>query len=237
MLNQLYFNGKALSDFGVEVKGDAVYNAPARDVESISIPGRNGYLLIDNGRYSNIKVDYPAYILRTFRDPSFFDAFRAFMLANTGYHRIEDTYHPEEYRIGRLASEISPNVYERGYAGEFSITFDCKPQRFLKDGEQTITFEQAGSIQNFTLFDAKPLLRVYGFGTFGIGSDTVTIISADEYTDIDCELMDAFKGATNCNGNIVLNSGRFPVLTPGANGVSLGSGITKIEITPRWYTL
>ena len=64
---------------------------------------------------------------------------------------------------------------------------------------------------------------------------TMTISSANSYTDIDCDIMDAFKGSTNCNGNI---SGSFPTLAPGDNTVDLpSSGITKIEIIPRWWVL
>ena len=119
-------------------------------------------------------------------------------------------------------------------AGEFDLTFNCKPQRFLKSGEDAITFTSGGSVLNETMQTAKPLLRVYGTGTFSIGGATMTISSANVYTDIDCDLMNAFKGTTNCNGNI---SGTFAALAPGDNAITLGSGITKIEITPRWWVL
>lgn len=237
MRDELFFNGKALSDFGVQVKGESVYNSPERDIENISIPGRNGDLTIDNGRYKNISVKYPAYILKDFKQASYFDAFRAFMVSNIGYKRIEDTYHPEEYRIGKLSASITPEVFERGNAGTFEVEFDCKPQRYLKDGELAIELTANSGLMNYTLYEAKPLLRVYGVGTFSVAGVSVTITSANTYTDIDCDLMDAFKGSTNCNGNIVLNSGSFPTLPSGESQIVLNTGITKIEITPRWWTL
>ena len=86
------------------------------------------------------------------------------------------------------------------------------------------------------MFEAKPLLRVYGTGSVGIGSETLTITSANQYTDIDCDLQDAFKGTTNCNGNIRLSSGSFPVLKPGYTGVTL-SGVSRVEIIPRWFSV
>jgi len=232
---KLVFNGKELGDFGVEVKGDYTYNSPERDVETVSVPGRDGDLIIDNGRYKNITIKYPAFILRKFREPSYFDGLRAFLMATTGYQRIEDSFHPEEYRIGRLSSTISPDVYEKGKTGEFNIEFDCKPQRFLKRGERVKTFTADGVIINDTLFSSKPLLRVYGTGTFYIGNYGVTISSADVYTDIDSDIMDCYKGATNCNANVSMNN--FPLLAPGNNGITLGAGITQIDITPRFYTL
>ena len=99
----------------------------------------------------------------------------------------------------------------------------------------TIAFPQDQfTITNPTLFDSQPFLRVYGTGTLGINSQSVTITQADEYTDIDCEMMDCFKGTANKNPYVQFTDYNFPVLKPGVNYVSL-SGITKVEITPRWW--
>lgn len=91
-------------------------------------------------------------------------------------------------------------------------------------------------ITNPTLFDAKPLLRVYGTGTLGIASSTITISSADVYTDIDCELMDCYKGSANKNAYVSFSSNDFPVLKPGSTGFTF-SGITQVDITPRWFSV
>ena len=100
----------------------------------------------------------------------------------------------------------------------------------------TIVFPQDQfTITNPTRFDSQPLLRVWGTGQLGIGSQTVTITQADVYTDIDCEMMDAFKGTANKNPYVQLTDHNFPVFKPGVNNISLGTGITKVEITPRWW--
>lgn len=233
-MTHLVYNGKSTQDFGVWISGSGVWGAPERDVEHIEIPGRNGDLTVDNGRFKNITVKYPAFISRNFGER--FDSFRAFMTSSPGYHRLEDTYHPDEYRMAEYYQAIEPEPGTLNRSGQFDLEFYCKPQRYLKSGEKTIEFTTTGQIVNPTLFESKPLLRVYGTGSFGLGNQTITITSANVYTDIDCEIKDAFKGTTNCNGNIRLSSGDFPVLRPGNNGVSL-NGISKIEITPRWYTI
>ena len=232
MRNWLTFDGVSTKDFGVYISGGGTYNAPARSREVISVPGRNGDLIIDNGRYENTEVVYHAFIYRNFGVNV--EGLRNLLLSNTGYVRIEDTYHPEEFRLGVYSGDFQADVVDWLEAGEFDLTFNCKPQRFLKSGEDAITFTSGGSVLNETMQTAKPLLRVYGTGTFSIGGATMTISSANIYTDIDCDLMDAFKGTTNCNGNI---SGTFAALAPGDNAITLGSGITKIEITPRWWVL
>lgn len=232
MRNWLTFDGVSLKDFGVYINGGGTFNAPARSREVISVPGRNGDLIIDNGRYENTDVVYHAFIYRDFSVNV--EGLRNLLLSRTGYVRIEDTYHPDEFRMGVYTGNFQADVVDWLEAGEFDLTFNCKPQRFLKSGEDAITFTSGGSVLNETMQTTKPLLRVYGTGTFSIGGATMTISSANVYTDIDCDLMDAFKGTTNCNGNI---SGTFAALAPGDNAVTLGSGITKIEITPRWWVL
>ena len=86
------------------------------------------------------------------------------------------------------------------------------------------------------MFDAKPLIRVYGVGELGIGSETITITKgATEYIDIDCDIQDCYEGLENRNGLVSLTD--FPTLPSGNTGITLGTGITKVEITPRWWTL
>ena len=60
----LTFNGKNSAEFGVWISGGGTYNAPARDVEMVSVPGRNGDISYDNGRFQNVAVTYPAFISR-----------------------------------------------------------------------------------------------------------------------------------------------------------------------------
>ncbi len=236
MINWITFNNKSLKDFGVYISGSGTYNAPERDISKIEVPGRNGELTIDNGRYKNIPISYPAFIFRDFS--ANVEGLRNYLLSQKSYVRLEDTYHPKEFRLARFSGSFETDPVEELYAGNFTLEFDCYPQRFLKDGEQAVEFTAAGTIINPYLTTAKPLLRAYGTGTFSIGGVAIQITTANSYTDIDCDLQEAYKDtlATNCNGNIVLTNGKFPELAPGENAITL-SGISKLEIIPRWWIL
>lgn len=232
--NYLVFDGKSSRDYGVWISGGGTFNAPKRDVQTVSVPGRNGDLTFDNGRYSNISITYPAFISRQFNPR--IDEFREFICSKVGYKRLEDTYHPDEFRMGMYAGGLTVSTSARNLAGTFNLTFNCKPQRWLKDGELPQTYAKNGVIFNPTLYPARPLIRAYGTGTFSINGVSVQITTADGYTDIDCDSMDAYKGTTNCNGNIVLAYGEFPQLNPGKNTIVL-TGLPSIVITPRWWKL
>ena len=53
------------SDYGIYISGEGVYDAPERAVEFVNVPGRNGAIALDQGRYENIKVTYPAMAQQT----------------------------------------------------------------------------------------------------------------------------------------------------------------------------
>lgn len=134
MSKKLVFGGINSIDHGVWITGSGTFSAPERDYETVSVPGRNGDLIIDNGRWRNISVTYPAFIQSDF--DARMSAFRALMCSKIGYQRLEDDYHPDEYRLGVFSNGITPSMRQRNKGGEFDITFNCKPQRFLKIGEE-----------------------------------------------------------------------------------------------------
>ena len=223
MRNYFTLDGVDSRDFGVYISGQGTFSAPARSYELLPVPGRNGDLVGTEKRFENGELTYPAFIYANFKQN--IADFRAFLNSLFGYHRLVDSYQPNEFRMVFFQGEFDPDVTAKNDAASFDITFNCKPQRFLLSGEQATTLTADGTITNPTRFNSQPLLRVYGTGDLGINGDTITISQADVYTDIDCEMMDAYKGTENRNQYITLTNYNFPVLVPGENGIALGTGI------------
>lgn len=177
---KLIFGGVDSSDYGIYITGEAVYNAPEREVEFIDIPGRNGSLAMDKGRYNNITVTYPAGTFgknqEDFREA--LSAFRNAILSQKGYQRLEDTYHPEEYRMGVYAAGLEVSPASRGKAGQFDLSFVCKPQRFLSIGDYPIPVDSGDILQNPTVFDSSPLLEVEGYGNISFNGYEIDLANA-----------------------------------------------------------
>lgn len=177
------FDGVNSLDYNIGITGSAVYNAPTRDVEMISIPGRDGAYALDHGRFNNIEITYPSGMGDN--DQTNFaqrvSDLRNQLASRVGYKRLEDEYNPDEYRMAIYKSglEVSPVQYSR--AGQFDIAFDCKPQRFLKSGESEVSKANNSTITNPTLFDAHPLIKFNagGNGTINIGDDVITVLNAE----------------------------------------------------------
>lgn len=176
----LTFDGENSKDYGIYITGEAVFNAPEREVEMVTIPGRNGQFALDMGRFENIEVTYPAGLFAS-TESDFADAisdFRNLLCSKRGYVRLQDDYNPNEYRMAVYKSglELDPLQLK---AGEFEITFDCRPQRYLTSGETESTVANNGTLTNPTLFDAEPLLKVKGYGTIGFNGYEIEIESGN----------------------------------------------------------
>lgn len=133
----IVFNDKKSSDFGVWASGSQIFETPAKRVERISVPGRNGDLIIEDGSFENVELTFKdCFIPNNFAEN--FSNFKSFLNRQKGYQRLELSWFPDEYRLATFADSISPTIKNWDGRGKFDITFNCKPQRFLKSGEEPI---------------------------------------------------------------------------------------------------
>lgn len=170
------FDGKNSRNYGVYITGQGVFNAPERNVEMIEIPNRNGAYALDKGNFNNIEVTYPAGIFAD-TEADFAQAvsdLRNFLCSRVGYVRLEDDYNPNEYRLAIYKSGLEVD-HDLLIAGEFELVFDCKPQRFLKSGETAISVTSGNTITNPTLFDAKPMLDIEGYGNITVNGYNISL--------------------------------------------------------------
>ena len=231
----IIFNGINTQDFGVWAKGGGVYNAPARKYKSISVPGRNGTLTIDEGAFEEAEHSYPCFIADNF--PSNIQGLRNAFMASPGYHILTDDYNPDEYYRASYMDGFEVDVAPRAIGGEFTLRFRRDPRRFLKQGDISQTITNGKQIENPTLYASKPLIRVTGYGEMYVGEDRIVIEQQYPYIDIDCEMMDCYSGTDNANAYVAFQNNDFPVLGPGRTGITYSGHITKIEVTPHWWRL
>lgn len=222
------------------VSGGGTFGSPERDIESIPIPGRNGELTIDNGRYKNVTVEYSGWIAEDF-EANILKARQLLCYGNGGYYRLEDDYHPDEFRMARFVGplEVQGIASSGDYlAAALSIKFDCMPHRFLKSGEEVITLTAASgtNVINPTSMPALPLITVHGSGEGTIIhnlSTEITVGNIDGSVTMDSEIMRAYKGNVPKDDTV----SDFLVFDRRTNYIQFSGGITSIEIIPRWWRL
>lgn len=189
MRHSITFGGVNSADFDLYVGGEGTFNAPKRVVEVFEVPGRNGDLVVDQGRFENIEVEYT--IINQEADLATFSqklsAFRNALCSQRGYQRLTDTFHTDEFRMALFIDEFEVKPIEYAPAAEFKIKFNCKPQRFLTSGETAVDVLAPGSLRgeltNPTLFGSSPLLAITGAGTLDIESDNSDKVYSIELVD------------------------------------------------------
>ena len=183
--NTFTFGGVSTSDYGLVVEGSGDYSAPKRATEAINIPGRNGAFQLDKGYYENIEIEYKVVVADAtqadFNDT--IEAFRNAIVSQIGYQRLEDTYHPGEYRMATYNGGLNDAPTFHGKGAIFKIKFNCKPQRWLTSGESEITVTRGDELTNPTLFESSPLLNVAGTGTINFNGYEIEL-SAYPYGEI-----------------------------------------------------
>ncbi len=241
--NWLMIDGKSSIDFDMYISGGGTYASPEKIFEEVKVPGRNGSIFLYEGAYENVDVSYDAWIAKVDDPDTVYKNFRnlkSYLMSRESYIRLEDTYHPDEIRFGTYNQGIEPDVHETLQAVQFKLNFTCKPQRFLKRFyDQPVIYTNSGAnFRNETYFDAKPLIRVFGAGTFTINGVTVTINTSNSYIDFDCDLQEAYRDtlAVNCNNDVTLINAQFPYLKTGDNFITF-NGPSSIVMYPRLYTL
>ena len=231
----IIFNNKSSADCRIQVAHPPGYAYPERDYTITHIPGRNGDIIQDNGCYKNVERTYEVSFDAPNEDfATYANAVSAWLHSTTGYARLEDSYEPNYYRMATYQeSNIFENLYNQ--AGTATIVFECKPQRFLKTGDNTIAIQNSLTIMNPTGFEAYPLFKVTGTsGVLTVNGNSITFASIDDFVMLDCELQDAYKENINKNSTI---SGTFPVLKTGSNTISWTGGISSVTMKPRWWTI
>ena len=248
MRNYLIIDGADSRDYGVYISGQGTFAAPARAYNMLPVPGRDGDLIGPERRFQNIEVTYPAFVFTNF--DANIKNFRNYLLSRDGYVRISDSYHTNEFRMGVYRGPFVPEVVRANDAGSFELSFNCKPQRYLASGEEVITIpivDQEYTITNPTMFASRPLIQMaprpnseaITTGTITIGDSTITLsnIPADVGLTIDCEMMDVYgTDGLSYNSHVSLSGYDFPVLKPGANGLTrYFTGVLSIK--GRWFVV
>lgn len=230
-LGNISFDGRSLRDFGVTralLKNRYEVAEPVVDTEHVD--GRNGDILFFNGDYENVDLEYLCICEGDF--DTNFNGFKAWAYNHLGYRRLEDDAYPDEFRLATILKATSIAKYRDC----FEITFNCKPQKFLRTGETAITYSESGVIFNPTEYKAKPLIKVSGTGKLTIGQTAMTVTKNDSFMMIDCERMDCYRDTENLNSDIELTTGDFFTIDEGQNAITISTGMS-IEIEPRWWRL
>lgn len=236
MMGNIIFDGYNFEDYGVVVSGSGTWNMPERLTQKDNVYGRHGALITDAGMFDNVEIPYPAWIARDFAEK--YEAFSRMMALHTDkYYRLEDSYHPDYYRQAKVVPGIIPNTGTLNRSGEFTVSFDCKPQKWLRSGEEVLEIAERIELFNMTGYEAKPLIVIPSGATVTITNEDgneASLATADFglETTYDADIEESIVGRSYVN-EYVTQVGTIS-LKPGRNIVTCTA---PIKLIPRFFVI
>lgn len=225
-------------DVGMVVEHYPKVIIPSRKQEVVTVPGRNGDIILNDGSFNNYDQQYAVFLDVKEQGglevamPKIID----WLLGHPGYHRLEDSYFPDVYRMAQFVGGTDFSSIFNEY-GEGNLVFNCCPERYFKMGEKPVVLTNGQKLFNPTSFEAKPLITVKGSGNGTLTFDeiSVTINDISEFTVVDVKARRVYKNDTRLNNKFV---GNFEDLYLGKETtVAWSGGITGVEIVPNWWTI
>lgn len=232
--------GTSNKDVGMVIEHYPRVIIPQRSQEVQNVPGRNGAIILPTGSFENYEQQYQAFL-----DAKHIGGLEEVMpklvdwlLGHEGYHRLEDSYFPDVYRMAYYSGGAEFVSMFNEY-GEGTLTFNCAPEKYYKIGEWELPVVQNQIIRNPSAFAAFPLIMIKGNGstdgTLSFNENSITIKAVPTNITIDTKNHKAYDGTTNYNNKI---TGFYENLKLGKETtITWSGGIQEVSIIPRWWTL
>lgn len=134
------WNGISSDDLGIVIQNVPEQNHPELKLDVVSIPGRNGDMIVSQNAWHNYEQQYDIFAGEADGEApqKYFDII-AWLTSAKGYARLEDSFDPDHYRMAYFAGPLDV-AFTLTRVGRATITFNCKPQRFLEDGSEYVTY-------------------------------------------------------------------------------------------------
>ena len=228
-MSYVIFNGISTESFpGVEISKMPSHKRAAMRYTEYYVKGRDGALHIDEG-YSNMEITVTLVLIDAI--PEMRQIINSWAV---GSGKLVTSDDPSKAYKASVKKEVRWNRIRgnQGYFDTATISFDCDPYMY-ETVESKYEYTEDGTITNFGTATAFPMIKVEGSGncTFSVGGDPITIngMTSGVPVFLDCEAgyVYAVSGAMEMVGD-------FPEIPLGTSEVTVGSGITKLTITPHW---
>lgn len=248
--NEIWYNGIPSRQAGVKhVEHYPNMNRPERLADVFTVPGRNGSIIFPSDSFGEIIREYDIFAGEGGRGtapPKFVTISEWLNSAGGAYAKLEDSYEPEYFRLAYcLGGYEAESDFDR--YGRATISFNCRPERFLKAGEKAVKMAPGDILRNPTGYASKPLISLKGavgetnshlvFRSGGKSYHIFFEIDPTIQLFIDCETMDCYD-VDGRNRNDYISVDEFPQFHPG-NVEYYDNGVMEAEVTviPRWFVI
>lgn len=228
------FNGKSSLDFGLRVTNDYKIVSTGNDVDTVTVDGRDGDLLISNNRLKSVSIELPCTI-KSNKSLQALSTDISNWLNVEGYKDMTLSWDSDYiYRVAFIETFEIASIMRQ--FGTIKLNFLAQPVKFFKDSMQRQNLSNGLSLNGKGNVKAKPIIKLTGSG------ETILTINGrkTKLKDVQGNIVLDMQSNQVYSGNLsawnkVVRSPEFvmPFLDPGRNLISWTGNFTA-EIAPFW---
>lgn len=218
-MNENYkWKGTGFNSMGIIIEKTPITNKPKHSYTQYTIPGKSGYLAVDNKTYDPLTLSIECHLDSTNAD---MDEIRAW-LDGYGELQIDD----EKVYTGYISNAISFDKVMN--FRRFIIQYTLQP---IAKSTTTTTINglTESSFTSDTYTNTYPTITITGTGTLSVTINSInfTIYNASGTYILDCGAKVITKEGINMSSNM---SGEFPYIVNGSNSIEKTGSITSLTI-------
>lgn len=228
------FKGQKTTDFGIEISKFPDIIKPERNMQVVSIPGRNNNLYIDENTYNSYSLNFECVINPFAKNKQHIDKIISWL--NGFGDLIISTEKDKIYNaVIRNSIPFSDTI---GVFPKFPIIFEVQPlKKSVNFRNEIVEITKKTIINNTGTVDSDPTITIFGSGnvTLKVNEEEFSIKDINQYITINSEFLEVYKDKENQNNKY--NNFDFPKFKQGQNIVDFIGNVEKIIIEPNWRWL
>lgn len=228
------FNGVSSTTHGLRVTSDYVINSTGNDVETVTVPGRDGDLLISRNRLKSVTLELPCTVLSN-RKLTEAGSEISNWLNVDGYKDLTLSWDPDFiYRSAFIETfEIAGLMRQ---FGKVKLNFLTYPIKFYKQGRTTQTLSNGATVNGLGNVKANPVITLVGSGdcTLTINGRKTKLRAVQNTITLDMQARQVFSGNLPAWDKVVrAPQYQMPYLDAGRNLISWDGDFT-VKMAPYW---
>lgn len=228
------FNGVSSTTHGLRVTSDYVINSTGNDVETVTVPGRDGDLLISRNRLKSVTIELPCTILSNHNLTDAGSEISNWLNVD-GYKDLTLSWDPDFiYRSAFIETfEIAGLMRQ---FGKVKLNFLTYPIKFYKQGRTTRTLSNGATVNGLGNVKANPVITLVGSGdcTLTINGRKTKLRAVQNTITLDMQARQVFSGNLPAWDKVVrAPQYQMPYLDAGRNLISWDGDFT-VKMAPYW---
>ncbi len=215
---EIIYNGQSSKDYNLRIYSGLTYELSAYDVETESVPGRDGVLLIDNQRLKPVERSF---LLKLKDDVSDKSTEISEWLGVKGWHDLELSWDDGYIYRATVINTISIEEVLR-QLGKLQVVFLVHPIKYFKDNQE-LSISNGETVINRGNVQSKPKIKLIGNGesVITINGRRTVLEDVQGSITLDMEKKMITSGVSSAWEKVVREeNSEFPYLDIGDNAIS-----------------